>query len=98
MTPPAGSDLESRYFKIHILDFTIAFDLYIFLSDWNSLLLLLCFVDRSLQIEKQAFSSHLQNVEAGSTGREFKIKAHVSTGFKDFHTVIKHHDNGCVFR
>src|SRR6266852_1917434 len=98
MTPTAGSDLESGYFKIHILDFTIAFDLYIFLSDRNSLLLLTCFVDRSLQIEKQAFSSHLQNVEAGSTGREFKIKAHVSTRFKDFQIVINHHGGGGVFR
>src|SRR5258708_6512572 len=98
MTPPAGNDLESDYFKIHILDFTIALDLYIFLSDWNSLLLLLCFVDRSLQIEKQAFSSHLQNVEAGSAGCEFKIKAHVATGFEDFHVVINHHGDGSVFR
>src|SRR6266852_3120368 len=98
MTPTAGSDLESGYFKIHILDFTIAFDLYIFLSDRNSLLLFFCIADRSLQIEQQAFSSHLQDVEAGSAGREFKVKPYVSTGFKDFHIVINHHSDGSVFR
>src|SRR5882724_6141019 len=93
-----GNDLESSYFEIHILDFTIAFDRYIFLSDRNSVLLLLCIVDRSLQIEQQAFSSHLQDIEAGSAGRELKIKAYVSTGFQDFHIVINHHSNGGVFR
>src|SRR5260370_39705866 len=97
MTPTAGNDLESGYFKIHILVFTIAFDLYIFLPDRNSFLLLFCFVDRSLQIEKQAFSSHLQNVEGGSAGREFKIKANVSTGFKDLHIVVNDDGDGCVF-
>src|SRR5437773_8175405 len=55
-------------------------------------------VNRGLQIEQQAFSSHLQNVEAGSAGRELKIKAHVSTGFKDFHIVINHHCDGSIFR
>src|SRR6266481_7721510 len=62
MAPSIRKDLESGYFKIHILDFTIAFDLYIFLSDGNTLLLFFCLADRSLQIEQQAFSSHLQNV------------------------------------
>src|SRR2546429_9055155 len=98
MAPAAGKDLESGYFKIHIFDFTIAFDLYIFLADRNPLLLFFCIVDRSLQIEKQAFSSHLQNVEAGSAGRELKIKAYVSTRFKDFHIVINHHRDGSIFR
>src|SRR5438132_13793445 len=91
-----GSDLERGYLKIHILEFTIAFDLDIFLPDRKPLLLCLCFVDRGLQIEQQAFSSHLQNIEASSTRRELKIKAHVSTGLKDFHIVIYHHSDGNV--
>src|SRR2546422_10582880 len=93
-----GSDLERDYLKIYILELTVAFDRYIFLSDRNSFLLRLCFVDRGLQIEQQAFSSHLQNVEAGSAGRELKIKAHMPTGFNDFHIVINHHSDGSVLR
>src|SRR5204863_8979007 len=98
MASSVGNELESDYFEIHIREFTIAFDLYIFLADRNPLLLFFCIIDRSLQIEKQAFSSHLQNVEAGSAGRELKIKAYVSTRFKDFHIVINHHRDGSVFR
>ena len=98
MTPSIGTRLKRRYFEIHILEFTIAFDLYIFLADRNPLLLLLGFGDRSLQIEQQAFSSHLQNVEAGSAGRKRKITTHVSTGFKDFHIVVNHHSGGSIFR
>jgi len=51
------------------------------------------FVDR-----QQAFSSHLQDVEAGSAGREFKVKPYVSTGFKDFHIVIITTATGAYFR
>src|SRR5439155_9535827 len=92
----AGSSVERDHFKIHPLEFTIASDLYIFLSDRNALLLR--FVNRRLQIEQQAFSSHLQNVKVGSAGRELEIKAHMSTGLEDFHVFINHHSHGSVFR
>jgi len=55
-------------------------------------------VDRSLQIEQQVFSSHLQDVEAGSAGRELKIQAYVFTGFEDFHIVINHVGNPLTVR
>src|SRR6266852_6753910 len=96
MPSSVGGNLDRAYFEIYFFEFTVAFDLYVFLSDRSSLLLLFCFVDRSLQIEQQPFSSHLQYVEAGSAGRELKIEAHVSTGFKDFHVVINHHGDGSV--
>ena len=90
-----GGCLQRDHFKIHTFEFTIAFDLYIFLSDRS--VFLPGFVDRSLQIEQQAFSSHFQNVEVGPTGRQLEIKAHVSTGLKDFQVFIHHHSHGSVF-
>src|SRR6266852_2770742 len=91
-----GSGLERDHFKIHSLEFAIASDLYILLLDWNAILLR--FVDGSVQIEQQAFSSHLQNVKVSSAGRELEIKAHLSTGLKDFQVFINHHSHGSVLR
>src|SRR5260370_12405415 len=92
----SGSGLERDHFKVDSLESTIASDLYIFLSDWNALLLR--FVDCSVQIEQQALSSHLQNVKISSAGRELEIKAHMSTGLKDFHLFINHHSPRSVLR
>jgi len=90
--------LKAVISRFNVLDFTIAFDLYIFLSDRNASFSFFASLIAACRSNSKPSRAIFKMLKLALPGAELKIKAYVSTGFKDFHIVINHHGDGSVFR